>query len=105
MLAAHSDHAIAMDNDGFLFVMGGASTNVVEKIDTQASSQAPIALDDDVTTEEDQAITIDVRANDSDADGDPLVVSSINTDGTTGSRCCERRRNVDLYTTSRLPRR
>ena len=85
MLAAHSDHAIAMDNDGFLFVMGGASTNVVEKIDTQASSQAPIALDDDFTTTEDQAITIDVVANDSDADGDPLVVTSINTSGTSGS--------------------
>ena len=85
MLATHSDHAIAIDNDGFLFVMGGASTNVVEKIDTQATSQAPIGVDDNLTTAEDHAITVDLTANDSDADGDPLAVSSINTTGTIGN--------------------
>ena len=85
MLAAHSDHAIALDNDGFLFVLGGGSTNIVEKIDTHATSQVPVANDDLIMATEDQPITFDVRTNDSDADGDPLFVSSVNTEGTIGS--------------------
>ena len=38
--------------------------------------QSPIANNDTVQTNEDQSITIDVLANDSDADGDFLFVSN-----------------------------
>jgi len=40
-------------------------------------NQAPVAGDDTATTSEDTAVTIDVLANDSDADGDGLTVQSV----------------------------
>jgi hypothetical protein len=39
----------------------------------------PVAVDDAVATGRDQPVTINVLANDSDADGDPLTVSAIGT--------------------------
>ncbi len=39
----------------------------------------PNAADDTATTDEDQAVTIDVLANDSDPDGDTLSISSVST--------------------------
>jgi hypothetical protein len=39
-------------------------------------NQPPVAVDDDVTTDEDVAIVIEVLANDSDPDGDPLAVNA-----------------------------
>jgi hypothetical protein len=39
----------------------------------------PVAVDDAVATPRDQPVTINVLANDSDADGDPLTVSAIGT--------------------------
>ncbi|QFT92010.1 Bifunctional hemolysin/adenylate cyclase precursor [Roseovarius sp. THAF9] len=39
----------------------------------------PDAVDEAVTTDEDQAITINVLSNDQDPDGDPLVVTSVGT--------------------------
>lgn len=39
--------------------------------------QAPIPFDDDITTSEDVAITFDVTANDIDANGDALTVTSV----------------------------
>ncbi|MCI0731835.1 MAG: tandem-95 repeat protein, partial [Chloroflexi bacterium] len=38
---------------------------------------APIAVDDSATTAEDMAATIDVLANDTDGDGDPLTIESV----------------------------
>ncbi|WP_185146845.1 cadherin-like domain-containing protein, partial [Reichenbachiella sp. MSK19-1] len=55
------------------------------------SNENPIAVDDNISTPEDVAVTVDVLANDSDPDADLLTVSSassetgtvvINTDGT-----------------------
>jgi hypothetical protein len=40
---------------------------------------APIAVDDAVATPRDQPVTINVLANDSDANGDPLTISAIGT--------------------------
>jgi hypothetical protein len=40
-------------------------------------NQAPVAGDDSANTDEDIGITIDVLSNDSDADGDPIVISSV----------------------------
>lgn len=43
-----------------------------------AQNSAPVALDDNVLTNEDVSVDIDVLANDSDADGDPLTVTITN---------------------------
>jgi len=40
-------------------------------------NNAPLAVDDQATTSEATSITIDVLSNDSDSDGDPLVVDSL----------------------------
>ncbi len=45
----------------------------------------PIAMDDSASTDNVTTITIDVLANDSYADGDPLSVASLDTSGTNGS--------------------
>jgi hypothetical protein len=55
-------------------------------------NQPPVGMDDEATTAEDTAIDVDVLANDSDPDGDPLAVTSttdpangtasVNADGT-----------------------
>ena len=42
-------------------------------------NEAPEAVDDEATTDEDRAITVDVLANDTDADGDGLRVESVST--------------------------
>lgn len=42
-----------------------------------ATNTAPSAVDDSATTEQDAAVDIDVLANDSDADGDVLTVTSV----------------------------
>ncbi|MFN0093045.1 MAG: cadherin-like domain-containing protein [Acidimicrobiales bacterium] len=40
-----------------------------------SGNTAPVALDDVAATDEDIAVTVDVLANDADADGDPLTIS------------------------------
>ncbi|RMH87298.1 MAG: tandem-95 repeat protein, partial [Actinomyces sp.] len=49
-------------------------TLVVEPVD-----DPPVAVDDATTTDEDVAVTIDVLANDTDVDGDPLTVAAVGT--------------------------
>ncbi|MBY5162749.1 Ig-like domain-containing protein [Salsipaludibacter albus] len=46
---------------------------------TPAVPAAPVAADDIATTDEDVAVSIDVLANDTDADGDPLTVANVST--------------------------
>lgn len=48
---------------------GGSDSAVVE-ISIAAQPDAPVANDDEASTEQNQPVTIDVAANDSDADGD-----------------------------------
>lgn len=48
-------------------------------------NQAPVAVDDTATTDEDTATTFDVLGNDTDVDGDILTVSSFDTTGTVGT--------------------
>ncbi|MFN3191754.1 MAG: Ig-like domain-containing protein [Aureliella sp.] len=43
----------------------------------QVASQPPVATDDSSTTDEDQSVTIDVLANDSDPEGDALSIASV----------------------------
>lgn len=54
-------------------VFGAAQTNPIP------SNTPPVAVADTVATLRDQPVTINVLANDSDADGDPLTVSAIGT--------------------------
>jgi CshA-type fibril repeat protein len=69
---------------------GGSDTSTVS-ITVNAVNDAPVAADDNVTTNEDTPRTINVLANDTDVDGDSLTVDSasatngsvtINPDGT-----------------------
>ncbi len=53
---------------------GGSATATVS-ITVESANAAPVARDDSAATDEDTAVTIDVLANDEDADGDPLSAS------------------------------
>ncbi|MEZ4591419.1 MAG: cadherin-like domain-containing protein [Chloroflexota bacterium] len=55
---------------------GGEGTALVTVIVNQVNDD-PIAADDSAMTDEDTAVIINVLANDSDADGDPLTVESV----------------------------
>ena len=55
---------------------GGTSVALVTVAVAEVNDD-PIALDDGTTTPEDTAVDIDVLANDSDPDGDPLAVESV----------------------------
>ncbi len=52
---------------------GGSDTGEA-LVSVGAAQDAPVANDDAVTTDEDTPVTIDVLANDSDPDGDPLTI-------------------------------
>jgi hypothetical protein len=45
------------------------------------ANEPPVAADDAATTDEDEAVTIDVLANDTDADGDDLTVTDVSAPG------------------------
>jgi hypothetical protein len=53
----------------------GGTASAVVVVTVVAANDAPVALDDSVTTPEDAAVTINVLGNDSDTDGDPLSVT------------------------------
>ncbi|HKG56005.1 MAG TPA: S8 family serine peptidase, partial [Candidatus Limnocylindrales bacterium] len=55
---------------------GGTDTARVSVVVTPVND-APVAVDDQVSTTLDTAITIDVLANDTDADGDPLTTTHV----------------------------
>ncbi len=67
-------------SDGFL----SASARVVVQVGGPAN-RAPIAVDDAVETIKDNAVIIDVLANDTDADGDALAVSGFTETPSRGS--------------------
>ncbi|MGJ8597539.1 Ig-like domain-containing protein, partial [Sulfitobacter sp.] len=69
----------------------GETAEAVAKVSVGEVSEPPVAVDDTATTDEDTPVTIDVLANDSDPEGDPLEVIAatspngdvvINDDGT-----------------------
>ena len=76
VLKAASDDVQARYDDGSLF-------------ETVGVNQAPIANDDSAETEEDVAVLIDVLANDSDPDGDPLSIEAIPVAPANGSAVIE----------------
>lgn len=64
---------------------GVASTTGTQSIEVSSIADSPVAIDDSQLTVEDSTITIDVLANDTDADGDDLVLISLGTPSQGGS--------------------
>lgn len=63
------------------------SNTATVKIDVFSTNSAPVAVDDTASTGSGVAVTIDVAANDSDADGDTLVVT-LGTPPANGTASC-----------------
>ena len=57
--------------------MGTPSSSHITIADVTDTNEQPVAHDDTAETAEDQAVTVDVLANDSDPDGDELRVESV----------------------------
>ena len=64
-------------NDG----RGGTATRDRDRHDRAATNRPPVAVNDAATTPFGQPVTINVIANDSDPDGDPLTVQSVTAPG------------------------
>jgi CshA-type fibril repeat protein len=64
-------------------VQGGTSTAAVT-VTVGAVNDTPVAVNDPATTSEGSPVTVDVRANDSDPDGDPLTIIAV-TQGANGT--------------------
>jgi VCBS repeat-containing protein len=62
----------------------GASSTATVTVDVDPTNDAPVAVIDNTSTDEDTAVVIDVLANDTDVDGDALSVTST-TDPANGS--------------------
>ncbi|MCP3994747.1 MAG: tandem-95 repeat protein [bacterium] len=84
MQTAHSDLAAVLSNDGYVYALGG-NTNVVERLNTSGVNQPPVAVNDNVSGTEGQPRVIDVLANDSDPETDPLNIASVDVTGTLGA--------------------
>ena len=69
-------------SDSFFYVISdgnGASDTAQVVITVNPVNDPPVAVDDNLTTDEDTPGTVNVLANDSDVDGDALTVSSVGT--------------------------
>ncbi|MCL4264506.1 MAG: tandem-95 repeat protein [Anaerolineae bacterium] len=66
-------------SDSFTYTIsdGSAQATASVTITVNEVNDPPLAADDAILTAEETAVTIDVLANDSDPDGDPLTVSSV----------------------------
>jgi hypothetical protein len=66
--------------DSFIYTVvdgnGGSDTATVSII-VLAVNDAPQAVDDSATTDQETAVTVDVLANDSDVDGDTLMITTV----------------------------
>src|SRR5205085_2408124 len=63
--------------DSFTYTIGdghGGSDTATVSVTVTSVNDAPVAVDDTLTTAEDAAGTVDVLANDSDADGDTVTL-------------------------------
>jgi hypothetical protein len=72
------DSGFSGDDTFFYTISDGFGGSDVARV-TVSVNASPVAADDETTTNEDQSVTIDVLANDTDADGDSLTVSSVGT--------------------------
>ena len=75
--------------DSFTYTVtdGGLSSTATVTITVTPVNDTPVAGDDTGATDEDTPVTVPVAANDSDVDGDPLVITSW-TDGAHGGVTC-----------------
>ncbi|WP_100644684.1 Ig-like domain-containing protein [Alteromonas facilis] len=55
----------------------GGVGNATVILDVLPVNDEPVAVDDSATTEQDISVNIDVLANDTDVDGDPIVIDSV----------------------------
>jgi|GEM_PF-1498932 len=61
---------------------GGTDTAMVAVVVTSITgNNVPIAVNDNATTSQDTAVTLNVLSNDGDPDGDPITVASVDTPG------------------------
>ncbi len=67
------------------------------KVTVTPVNDAPVAVNDNVSTEEDKPIEVQVRNNDTDADGDALTVTSV-TQGSNGSVLINAQTGNPVYT-------
>ena len=72
--------------DTFTYIIsdGELTATATVTVTVNAVNDAPAAIDDSATTDEDAAVTISVLSNDSDADGDALSIAGV-TDGSNGT--------------------
>ncbi len=87
-----SDSFVVTISDG----KGGTTTSTVN-IGVSPVNDGPVALDDTATTNEDTAVVIGVRGNDTDADGDSLTVTGV-TQGANGSVVIDALTGNPIYT-------
>ena len=88
---------------------GGSATAAVEvMVIEDSSNQAPVAVNDAITIQDKNPVTVNILANDSDPDGDTLTVTSVtqgskgsvttNADGTLTYTPAKRFKNSDNFT-------
>ena len=87
-----SDSFVVTISDG----NGGTTTSTIT-VGVAPVNDAPVAVADAITTDEDTSIVVDVRANDSDIDGDSLTVVAV-TQGTNGSVVIDALSGNPIYT-------
>ncbi|EPW6724387.1 tandem-95 repeat protein [Vibrio parahaemolyticus] len=71
-----NDNYHGADSFTYIVTSGGVSESTTVNVDVTPVNDAPMAKDDIATTQEDTAVTIDVLPNDSDVDGDKLLIQS-----------------------------
>ena len=98
--AVYSPGAEFNGHDSFTYQIddGEGGVDVAEvTVQVGAVNDAPVAVNDSVATAEDTPITIPVRSNDSDVDGDPLTVS-VDTPPTHGTVTVDANTGNPVYT-------
>jgi len=89
-----SDSFVVTVNDGH----GGTTTSTINiGVQPLAANHVPVANNDSATTSQDTAVTIAVRANDTDADGDALTVTGVS-QGANGSVVIDAITGNPIYT-------
>ncbi len=83
----HPSSQIVFSNLSITCSDGSATDTDTFNLTVHDVNRAPDAVDDSVTTEEDTPVTINVLANDSDPDGDPLTITN-NTQPAKGTVSC-----------------
>ncbi len=70
---------IQVSPDGGSLYVAGAADSAVAVFSLPTINNVPVAADDTASTAQDTAVTVDVLANDTDADSDTLTVSAVGT--------------------------